>query len=62
MPRDKVDVAKGVADAYNRRDRDGSFAEFATPDFGWYPGMVRAATTRMGLGAPPVEPPAAWPG
>ncbi len=42
MARDKVDVAKRVVDAYNRRDVDGLFAEFATPDFEYYPGIVRA--------------------
>ena len=42
MARDKVDVAKRVVDAYNRRDVDGLFAELATPDFEWYPGIVRA--------------------
>src|SRR5439155_3736937 len=42
MSRDKVDVAKRVTDAYNRRDVDGLFAELATPDFEWYPGIVRA--------------------
>jgi hypothetical protein len=35
MARDKVDVAKRVVDAYNRRDVDGLFAELATPDFEW---------------------------
>jgi ketosteroid isomerase-like protein len=42
MSRDTVDVAKRVVDAYNRRDVDGLFAELATPDFEWYPGIVRA--------------------
>jgi len=42
MPRDKVDVARQVIDAYNRRDVDGLFAELATPDFEYYPGIVRA--------------------
>ena len=42
MARDKVDVAKRVVDAYNRRDVDGLFAELATPDFEYYPGIVRA--------------------
>jgi ketosteroid isomerase-like protein len=42
MPRDKLDVAERVNDAYNRRDVDGLFAELATPDFEYYPGMVRA--------------------
>jgi ketosteroid isomerase-like protein len=42
MSRDKVDVAKRMVDAYNRRDVDGLFAELATPDFEWYPGIVRA--------------------
>jgi ketosteroid isomerase-like protein len=41
MSRDKVDVAKRATDAYNRRDVDGLFAELATPDFEWYPGIVR---------------------
>ena len=41
MPRDKLDVAKRVVDAYNRRDVDGLFAELATPDFVWYPALVR---------------------
>jgi ketosteroid isomerase-like protein len=42
MPLDKVEVARRVVDAYNRRDVDGLFAEFATPDFEWYPAIVRA--------------------
>jgi ketosteroid isomerase-like protein len=42
MPRDKVEVARRVTDAYNRRDVDGLFAELATPDFEWYPAIVRA--------------------
>jgi ketosteroid isomerase-like protein len=42
MSRDKVDVAKRVTDAYNRRDVDGLFAELATPDFEWYPAIIRA--------------------
>src|SRR5205823_3310709 len=42
MSRDTLDVAKRVVDAYNRRDVDGLFAELATPDFEWYPGIVRA--------------------
>jgi hypothetical protein len=42
MPRDKVDVAKRVVDAYNRRDVDGLFAELATPDFEYYPAVTRA--------------------
>lgn len=42
MPRDKVDVARRAVDAYNRRDVDGFFAELATPDFEWFPGLVRA--------------------
>jgi hypothetical protein len=59
MPRDKVDLAEGVVDAYNRRDLDGSLAELSTPDSGCYSGMVGAATTSMGLGATRVEPPVA---
>jgi hypothetical protein len=42
MSRDKVDVAKRVVDAYNRRDVDGLFAELATPDFEYYPAVTRA--------------------
>jgi ketosteroid isomerase-like protein len=42
MHRDKVDVAKRAIDAYNRRDVDGFFAELATPDFEYHPGIVRA--------------------
>ena len=42
MARDKVDVAKRAVDAYNRRDVDGAFAEFLTPDFEWYPAIARA--------------------
>jgi ketosteroid isomerase-like protein len=42
MPRDKVELARRVVDAYNRRDVDGLFAELATPDFEWYPAIVRA--------------------
>ncbi|MGO8907161.1 MAG: nuclear transport factor 2 family protein [Solirubrobacteraceae bacterium] len=42
MPRDRVDVARRANDAYNRRDVDGWFAELATPDFEWYPAIVRA--------------------
>ncbi len=37
-----MDVAKRMVDAYNRRDVDGLFAELATPDFEWHPGIVRA--------------------
>ena len=42
MPRDRVEVAKRTVDAYNRRDVDVLFAELATPDFEWHPGLVRA--------------------
>jgi ketosteroid isomerase-like protein len=42
MPRDRVDIAKRAIDAYNRRDVDGLFAELATPDFEYYPGLLRA--------------------
>ena len=37
-----MDVARGANDAYNRRDVDALFAEFATPDFEYYPGIARA--------------------
>jgi ketosteroid isomerase-like protein len=42
MPRDKVEVARRAVDAYSRRDVGGLFAELATPDFEWYPAIVRA--------------------
>ena len=42
MPQDKVDLAKRVVDAYNRRDVDGLFAELATPDFEWFPAVTVA--------------------
>jgi ketosteroid isomerase-like protein len=42
MPRDKVDVAKRMVDAYNRRDVNGPFAELLTPDFEWWPAVTRA--------------------
>ncbi len=42
MPRDKVDVAQSVIDAYNDRDVDRLFAELATADFEYQPGIVRA--------------------
>ena len=42
MSLDKVAIAERVIDAYNLRDADGLFAELATPDFEWNPGIVRA--------------------
>jgi ketosteroid isomerase-like protein len=42
MPRDKVDLAKRFVEIYNRRDVDGAFAEFVTPDFEWWPALTRA--------------------
>ena len=42
MPRGRVDVARRVVDTYNRRDVDVLFAELATPDLEYYPGIVRA--------------------
>jgi uncharacterized protein len=41
MSRDKVDVARRATDAFNRRDFEGAFAELGTPDFEWYPAIVR---------------------
>jgi hypothetical protein len=32
MSRDKVEIAKRAAEAYNRRDVETFFAELATPD------------------------------
>lgn len=42
MPQDKLELAKQVVDAYNRRDVDAMFAEFVTPDFEWWPALRRA--------------------
>ena len=42
MSRDKVDVARRATDVFNRRDFDGGFAEVGTPDFEWYPALIRA--------------------
>ena len=42
MSRDKVELAKRVVDAYNRRDIDALFAALATPDFEWWPALTRA--------------------
>lgn len=42
MPQDKVQHVKRAIDAYNRRDVDLFFAELATEDFEWFPGLVRA--------------------
>jgi ketosteroid isomerase-like protein len=42
MPQDRVELAKRVVDAYNRRDVDTLFAELATPDFEWFPALTRA--------------------
>jgi ketosteroid isomerase-like protein len=42
MPGDKVDLAKRFVEVYNRRDVDGAFAEFVTPDFEWWPALTRA--------------------
>ncbi len=42
MSREKVEIAKRVVDAYNRRDVDALFADLATPDFEWYPALIRA--------------------
>jgi hypothetical protein len=44
-----VDVAKRVVDTYNRRDVDGLFAELATPNFEWYPAIVRGLDGGGGL-------------
>jgi ketosteroid isomerase-like protein len=42
MSRDKLDVAKRLTDAYNRRDVACTFAELVTPDFEWYPAIATA--------------------
>ncbi len=42
MSQENVEIARRVVDAYNRRDVDTLFAELATPDFEWYPSIVRA--------------------
>jgi ketosteroid isomerase-like protein len=55
MARDKVEVAKRLVDAYNRRDVDGAFAEFLTPDFEWYPMIARAFDAGVYRGRDGVE-------
>ena len=40
MPQENVEVVKRAIDAFNRRDVD-SFAEVCTPDFEWFPALVR---------------------
>jgi len=35
MTQGKVEFAKRATEAYNRRDVDAFFAEFATPDLEW---------------------------
>jgi ketosteroid isomerase-like protein len=37
-----VELAKRATEAYNRRDIDTFFAEFATPDLEWWPALTRA--------------------
>lgn len=41
MAGDRVEIAKRMVDGYNRRDLDIVFAELATPDFEYYPAIVR---------------------
>jgi len=41
MPRDIVEVAKRSVHAYNQRDVDTFFAEIATSDLEWWPGLTR---------------------
>src|SRR5690242_2116154 len=55
MPVDKVDVARRVVDAYNRRDVEGLFAELATSDFEWYPAIVRGLDGSVYRGRAGVE-------
>ncbi len=42
MPQKNVEIARRAAEAYNRRDIDTFFAEFATPDLEWWPARARA--------------------
>jgi ketosteroid isomerase-like protein len=42
MSRDKVEVAKSLVDAYNRRDVEIAFAGLVTPDFEWLPALTKA--------------------
>jgi ketosteroid isomerase-like protein len=42
MTQDKVELAKRATEAYNRRDVDTFFAEFATPDLEWFPALTAA--------------------
>jgi ketosteroid isomerase-like protein len=41
MSEDKVDLARRATHAFNRRHFDGAFAELGTPDFEWFPAIVR---------------------
>jgi len=41
MSQSNVEVAKRALDAYNQRDLDVFFAELATPDVEWFPGLIR---------------------
>jgi ketosteroid isomerase-like protein len=42
MSHENVELARRVVDAYNRRDVYTFFAELATPDFEWFPALIRA--------------------
>jgi hypothetical protein len=42
MSEENVEIARRAAEAYNRRDIDRFFAEFATPDLEWWPALTRA--------------------
>jgi ketosteroid isomerase-like protein len=55
MPRDRVDLAKRFVEVYNRRDVDGAFAEFVTPDFEWWPALTMALTGDCYRGCEGVE-------
>jgi len=51
MSQANVEIARRAAEAYNRRDIDTFFAEFATPDLEWLaksgvPGCTSIATRR----------------
>ncbi len=42
MAADKLDVARRVVEAYNRRDVDALFADLATPDFQYWTAITAA--------------------
>ena len=48
MARDRPGIGMRAIDAYNRRDVVGLFVALATPDFEYYPGIIRALARAAG--------------